>query len=187
MRPQSASSSAPPPTWRPSRRKGKAVDKRADIWAFGVVLYEMLTGRARVRRRDRHRHRSPPSSRANPIGALPAATPVAIRRLLTRCLEKDPKRRLRDIGDARFEIDETIARGSSDAGAAESTGSGLRAPGSGAVLAWTALGIVVGALLAAGLAWSGVWPRARPSESRALSVSNGSARGQRGDLAAECA
>ena len=110
----------------PEQAKGKAVDKRADIWAFGVVLYEMLTGRAAFAGDTVTDIIAAVVTREPDWTLLPAATPAAIRRLLTRCLEKDPKRRLRDIGDARFEIDETIARGSSDAGAAESTGSGLR-------------------------------------------------------------
>jgi Tol biopolymer transport system component len=88
----------------PEQARGQSVDKRTDIWAFGCVLYEMLTGRlafpgdtvsdaiARVLEREPE------------WTALPAATPAPIRRLLFRCLVKDPRRRLRDIGDARIEI-----------------------------------------------------------------------------------
>ena len=73
----------------------------------------------------------------------------------------------------RFEIDETIARGSSDARSAESVSGPARLAGAARSreLAWTVLGAALGASLAAGLAWSGVWPRARPPESRPLSVS----------------
>ena len=90
----------------PEQSRGKTVDKRTDIWAFGCVLYEALTGRvvfacetlsdtiASILERD-------PDWRA-----LPDATPANIRRLLQRCLEKDVKHRLRDIGDARVELDE---------------------------------------------------------------------------------
>ena len=63
-----ASSSAPPPTCRPSRRAARPVDKRADIWAFGVVLYEMLTGAAAVRGRDGLRRSWPPCSRTSRTG-----------------------------------------------------------------------------------------------------------------------
>ncbi len=165
----------------PEQAKGKPVDKRADIWAFGVVLFEMLTGRAAFAGDTVTDIIAAVVTREPDWTLLPAATPVAIRRLLTRCLEKDPKRRLRDIGDARFEIDETIARGSSDAGAAESTGSGLRAPGSGAVLAWTALGVVLGA--SAGR-WTGVvWRVAARAPDRVPSAERlgHSSRRQRGD------
>jgi serine/threonine-protein kinase len=93
----------------PEQAKGFAVDKRADIWAFGVVLYELLTGvspfvgdsvpdtLARVLQREID------------FSALPAATPPAIRRLLRRCLERQPKRRLHDIADARIVIEDVIA------------------------------------------------------------------------------
>jgi eukaryotic-like serine/threonine-protein kinase len=90
----------------PEQVKGKDADQKSDIWAFGCVLYEMLTGvvafggetagdiLAAVLRGEPNWTR------------LPAATPEAIRRLMRRCLKKDPRERLQDIGDARIEIDE---------------------------------------------------------------------------------
>jgi eukaryotic-like serine/threonine-protein kinase len=157
----------------PEQAKGKAVDKRADIWAFGVVLYEMLAGRAAFAGDTVTDIIAAVVTREPDWTAVPAATPASIRRLLARCLEKDPKRRVRDIGDVRFDIDETIARRSSDARAAESVSSPARLAGAtrAGKLAWTVLWAALGASLAAGLAWSGVWPRARPSESRPLRVS----------------
>jgi serine/threonine protein kinase len=103
----------------PEQAKGKPVDKRADIWAFGVVLFEMLSGRAAFQGDTVTDIIAAVVTREPDWTLLPATTPASIRRLLARRLEKDPKRRLRDIGDARFEIDETIARGSSDAGATD--------------------------------------------------------------------
>ena len=94
----------------PEQAKGKAVDKRADIWAFGVVLYEMLAGRDAFAGETVTDIIAAVVTREPEWTALPAATPVSIRRLLARCLEKNPKRRLRDIGEVRFEIDETIAK-----------------------------------------------------------------------------
>ncbi len=89
----------------PEQARGKTVDKRADIWAFGVVLYEMLTGRAAFAGDTITDIIAALVSREPDWTALPAATPETIRRLLARCLEKDPKRRLRDIGDVRFELE----------------------------------------------------------------------------------
>ena len=91
----------------PEQARGKAVDRRADIWAFGVVLYEMLAGQrafegddvsitlANVLKEDVHWNRLPPD------------LPASAHRLLKRCLEKDPKRRLSSIGDARLELDDS--------------------------------------------------------------------------------
>ncbi len=157
----------------PEQAKGKIVDKRADIWAFGVVLYEMLAGRAAFAGDTITDIIAAVVTREPEWTALPAGTPASIRGLLARCLEKDPKRRVRDIGDVRFEIDETIARGSSDARSDESVSGAARLAGAtrAGKLVWAVLWTALGASLAAGLAWSGVWPRARPSESRPLRVS----------------
>ena len=93
----------------PEQARGLTVDARTDIWAFGCVLYEMIVGRpafrgattsdtiARILESDPDWH------------ALPARTPDSLKRLLARCLEKDPKRRLHAIADARFELDEAVA------------------------------------------------------------------------------
>ena len=113
----------------PEQARGKAVDKRADIWAFGVVLYEMLAGRSAFAGDTATDIIAAIVTREVDWSALPGATPASIRRLLARCLEKDPKRRLRDIGDARFEIDGTIARGSSVAESAESASGPQRPAG----------------------------------------------------------
>ena len=94
----------------PEQARGKAVDKRADIWAFGVVLYEMLTGRSAFAGDTMSDVLAAVVMREPDWTALPADTPPSIRRLLARCLEKDPRQRLRDIGDARMDIEEAIAR-----------------------------------------------------------------------------
>jgi len=92
----------------PEQARGGAVDARADIWAFGVVLWEMLSGR-HLFAAD-----SVPDTLAGvlraeiDLGALPATTPPAIRRLLRRCLERNPKNRLHDIADARIVLDEVL-------------------------------------------------------------------------------
>ncbi len=92
----------------PEQARGKAVDKRTDIWAFGCVLFEMLTGRRLFQGEDVSETLAS-VLRADPDwNALPADTAPAIRRLLRRCLERDPRRRLRHIGDAVIEIDEAL-------------------------------------------------------------------------------
>jgi len=95
----------------PEQAQGKTVDRRTDIWAFGCVLYEMLTG-ARAFEGDDPAEvvtRIVDDHEAD-VGRLPASTPAPIRRLLRRCLEKDRRRRLPHIGVARLEIEDALAR-----------------------------------------------------------------------------
>src|SRR6266436_334862 len=93
----------------PEQARGQPVDKRTDIWAFGCVLFEMLTGSSAFGRE------TVTDTIVAVVGAepdwksLPADTPVSIRRLLTRCLQKDARRRLHDIADARIEIEDAMA------------------------------------------------------------------------------
>ena len=95
----------------PEQARGKPVDKRSDIWAFGVVLFEMLTGRRAFAGETVSDILAAVLTRDPPLDALPAAAPGALRRLLARCLERDPKRRLRDIGEARIALQEIAAGG----------------------------------------------------------------------------
>jgi serine/threonine protein kinase/Tol biopolymer transport system component len=97
----------------PEQARGRAVDKRADIWAFGVVLYEMLTGRAAFAGDTITDIIAAVVTREPDWAVMPATTPASVRQLLARCLEKDPKRRLRDIGEVRLEI-ERIQSGAPD-------------------------------------------------------------------------
>jgi serine/threonine-protein kinase len=94
----------------PEQAHGKAVDKRADIWAFGCVLYEMLTGTHAFAGDDVTDTLATVLKSDPDWSGLPADTPLAIRKLLRRCLEKDPRRRLPDIGSARLEIDDAQPR-----------------------------------------------------------------------------
>ncbi len=88
----------------PEQARGRAVDKRADIWAFGCVLFEMLTGKRAFDGADATKMIAAVVRAEADWTALPAATPPRLRALLKRCLEKDPRQRLRDIGDVRFEL-----------------------------------------------------------------------------------
>ena len=92
----------------PEQARGMPVDKRADIWAFGVVLYEMLTGRRSFAGETVSDTLAAVLKTDPDWSALPAETPQPIRRLLRRSLERDRKRRLPDIAVARLEIDEAM-------------------------------------------------------------------------------
>ena len=88
----------------PEQARGRPVDKRADIWAFGVVLWEMLAGRSLFDGETATDVLAAVLTRDPDLAVLPAGTPPALRRLLGRCLERNPKNRLHDIADARIEL-----------------------------------------------------------------------------------
>ena len=130
----------------PEQARGRPVDKRSDVWAFGCVLYEMLAG-VRAFPGDDVTESIAAIMRAEPDWlALPPDTPPALRRLLRRCLAKDVKERLKDISVARLEIAEALATPS-----AERSESPVRARGGR--LPWIVAAVSLALMLAA-VAWS---------------------------------
>ena len=149
----------------PEQARGKSVDKRTDIWAFGCVLYEMMTGHLAFSGETASDAVAAILGREPDWLALPAATPENVRRLLRRCLEKDPKRRVHDIADARIELDEALAP-SFAPGYLTSTGLPASAVTNGARanarvrLGWITAGVAVAASVAAlALVRAGVFDR----------------------------
>jgi hypothetical protein len=110
----------------PEQAKGRAVDRRADIWAFGCVLFEMLTGRRPFQGEGVSEVLAAVIMAPIDFGPLPAGVPPRVRRLLRRCLEKDPKRRLRDIGEARLALEETLSGAPDEAAAVASPATASR-------------------------------------------------------------
>ena len=142
----------------PEQAKGRAADKRSDMWAFGCVLYEMLTGKRAFQGEDISDTLAVILTREPDWSALPPATPASIRRVLQRSLQKDRSKRLESAADARLEIDEALTSGVTDATARTLTFH--RWPWIGAAAAT----LVVGAL-------SGAWIVLRfrqPSDERLL-------------------
>ncbi len=90
----------------PEQARGRPADKRSDVWAFGAVLYEMLSGQRAFKGDDVFETLSAVGGRDIDWTALPAATPPSVRRLLERCLDRDPRHRLRDIGEARIVLED---------------------------------------------------------------------------------
>jgi serine/threonine-protein kinase len=140
----------------PEQARGQAVDKRADIWAFGVVLYEMLTGARLFAAETVSDTLAGVLKTEIDLDRLPEQTPPAIRRLLRRCLERHPKNRLHDIADARIVIQDVLT-GQGDDGAA------LPLPTSEA-RSRTTPRLVAAALTALAVGGAGGWLLRRPAE-----------------------
>ncbi len=133
----------------PEQAKGKAVDHRADIWAFGVVAWEGLTGR-RLFEGESLTETLAAVMRDEPdLAALPSATPRRLRELLAHCLVRDPRRRLQAIGDARIVLEELLTEPRDEEAAAEAGASG---PGSTLGRALRAAGILAAGVLLGWLA-----------------------------------
>ena len=89
----------------PEQARGKTVDKRADVWAFGVVLYEMLTGTRPFQGEDVSLTLASVMKSDLNVTRIPNDVPATVRTVLRRCLEKDPTQRIRDIGDVRLAME----------------------------------------------------------------------------------
>ena len=149
----------------PEQARGKSVDRRADIWSFGVVFYEMLTGQQLFPGETASDSLAAVIARQPDWNALPKNSPPRIRQLLQRCLEKDPRRRLQAIGEARFAIEEAIAN--PDAQETPSSGKPAIAPPLWRrALSWLAAGVF--ALVALIAFWH---PWIKPNSSDAVRLS----------------
>ena len=124
----------------PEQARGRTVDKRADIWAFGAVLFEMLTSRRAFPGEDITETVVSVISKEPDWPALPSSTSNSVRSLLRRCLDKDPKQRLRDIGEARLALDGAFGTAASPTPSATSSSRGR--------LAWSALAVAVVGMVA---------------------------------------
>ena len=137
----------------PEQAKGKMVDRRADIWAFGVITMGMLTGRQLYTGETVSEILAAVIRDQPDIERLPAGTPTPIRNLAKRCLDKDPQRRLRDIGEARIAIDEAMT---GEPGAAEASMPAIRSR----VVPWL-VAVLLAALIAVGALY---WRATRPAD-----------------------
>ena len=150
----------------PEQAKGKAVDRRADIWAFGAVLLEMLTGRMVFGAESVSETLA--KVMLAPVGfdALPTETPAPVERLLERCLEREPRRRLRDIGEARVLLEDLQAGRGEPGSAADAAATSVPA-----FRGRLAIGIIGGILLGAMLtAWALRSPPPEPPSVRRFSI-----------------
>ena len=129
----------------PEQARGKRVDRRADIWAFGCMLYEMLAGRAAFTGETTSDILASVIRAEPDWSSLPGSVPPRIHELLRRCLQKDAKQRLRDIGDARIIIEEVLSGSvASDTVPAGGLTRGLQHRGMG--WAWLVAGLLLGAV-----------------------------------------
>jgi len=146
------------PYMSPEQVRGQPVDARTDIWAFGCILYECLSGKRAFERETVADTLAAIVERDPDWSALPAGIPRAVRRLLERCLQKDPRRRLRHMGDACIEIEEAIAEPSGP-----TAGAGTDAGVSAKRRRLWALGFAASVVLVATTAL-GTWAWFRPSQ-----------------------
>ena len=134
----------------PEQAKGGSVDKRTDVWAFGCVLYEMLTSRQAFEGEDVSEIMASVIKGGVNLDALPAGIHPKLRGVLARCLSKDAKRRFRDIGDVRFELEEVLADPSGARIPAMASADTVPKPR----LTWVVAGVVFGALVTGIAVWN---------------------------------
>ena len=152
----------------PEQARGKPVDRRADIWAFGVVLFEMLTGRHLYEGETASDTIAQILTQEPQIDRLPATTPPAVRRILRRCLQKDPRLRFQSAGDIRIELEEVLA----DPAGTSATTVGVPPPRRSPLWPWIVAGAA--ALVAAASVWGWSSRAAPPLSPMRLEVRVGS-------------
>jgi eukaryotic-like serine/threonine-protein kinase len=151
----------------PEQARGKPVDKRADVWAFGCVLYEMLTGRRAFDGDDVTMVTANIVKSEPDWNALPAETPDAVRAVLRGCLQKDPRRRIRDIGDVRLAIEGAFYATDTQRHVTATATSSSRFR---RALPWVA-GAVAGSVLTGAATWTALKPAgATPTTARRFTV-----------------
>ena len=138
----------------PEQARGRPVDRRADVWAFGVVLYEMLTSTRLFQGEDGSEILAAVLRQPIVLTAVPSATPHAIRVLLARCLERDPRQRLRDIGEARIALERALVSPSASDPAVDAPGTPARSRAR-IILPWSLFAIAVIALAFVLGSWAG--------------------------------
>ena len=136
----------------PEQVRGRQADKRSDVWAFGAVLYEMLSGQRAFRGDDVADTLAAVLRQEIDWTRLPSSTPPSVRRLIERCLDRDVRRRLRDIGEARIALDDVSAVPLRDTSAAA-----IRTPPPVPPLWRRAIPILLAAIAAAALAGTAAW------------------------------
>jgi serine/threonine-protein kinase len=146
----------------PEQARGKMVDKRADIWAFGAVLYEMIAGRRAFGGANITDTLSAVVRDTPNWSALPPTTPPRLRRLIERCLDRDAAERLRDIGEARIELSKVASGAPDTSGASVNPDSGPVAPIAPHPRRWR-MGVVVGVVAATSLVTAGAMWALRPA------------------------
>jgi serine/threonine-protein kinase len=148
----------------PEQARGKAVDKRSDIWAFGCVLFEMLTGKRAFHAEDVSLTLARVLEREADFGALPDATPARVRQALRVCLRKDPKQRAGDIRDVRLALEGAFETTAGDAGSHGSDPASVQQHTDAAVAAVRrmlgrrvalvgSVAVIAGAAIAGGVMW----------------------------------
>ena len=151
----------------PEQARGRAVDRRADIWAFGCVLYEMLTGKRAFDGETASDVMAAVLTRDPDLAALPASTPASVRELIARCLRREARSRQRDMGDARVVLEDAVSTSTAPALAEEIRSRGPRA---GILAAGAVAAVLLGAAAVLLLRPS---PRERPVSWHRLTFESG--------------
>ena len=149
----------------PEQAKGRAVDKRSDVWAFGAVLYEMFTGRRAFEGEDVSDTLARILMKEPDWSALPATVPTGVVTVMRRCLEKDRKRRVRDIGDVLLALGGAFETATPPTAAAHAARSALSR-----ALPWTLAASTIGFAVTAAMLWFSAGRVLAPEEPTRLSV-----------------